>query len=193
MHDTTLNGLRASIRALEDVIEPALDASNPLAVEQSRMVRGYLALLADRLPFRHDRLRHQARGLSKLGTRLLPHATACGDEVEQALRTALGRTASATAGDAACERELMQSGSALAAAVCALVRECAVRDPMTRSAVERTVLEASGEWMDVERVWFAPLGFDHEAASLPPLGELLRPEAAPPMDPPAHRTLKAPR
>jgi hypothetical protein len=178
MHDTTVNGLRASIRALEDVIEPALDASNPLAVEQSRMLRGYLALIAERLPLRHERLRHQARGLLELGSRLLRHAAACGDEVDRALRSGLGRTTAATAGADTPERELVQSGTALAAAVCALVRECAVLDPKTRDAVERAVVEASGEWMDVERVWFAPLGFDHAATLLPPLGDLLRPEAA---------------
>lgn len=180
MHDTTVNGLRASIRALEDVIEPALDASNPLAVEQSRMVRGYLALIADRLPFRHDRLRHQAKGLLELGARLLPHAAICSEELEGALRKAVDRTATATSGADTSERELTQSGTALAAAISAMVRECAVKEPKTRDTVERAVLEASGGWMDVERVWFAPLGFDHAAASLPPLGDLLRPEAPPP-------------
>jgi hypothetical protein len=86
MHDTTVNGLRASIRALEDVIEPRSMPRIRCAVEQSRMVRGYLALIADRLPFRHDRLRHQAKGLLELGGRLLPHAAICGDELEGALR-----------------------------------------------------------------------------------------------------------
>lgn len=178
MQDTTVNGLRASIRALEDVITPAIDASNPLAVEQLRMVRGYLALVADRLSLRHDRLRHQATGLLALGRRLLPHAAACGEELEHAFQGAIDRVAAATAATDAPEDELMRSGTALAAAVSALVRECAVQDPKTRDAVERAVLQASGEWIDVERAWFAPLGFDHEAMSLPPLYQLLQPEAA---------------
>lgn len=176
MQDTTLNGLKASIRALEDVIAPAIDATNPLAVEQLRMVRGYLTLVADRLPLRHDRLRHQAAGLLALGRGLLAHAAACGEELERAFQGAMDRVAAATAAIDTPEDGLMQSGAALAAAVSALVRGCAVQDPKTRDAVERAVLQASGAWIDVERAWFAPLGFDPEAKSLPPLGRLLQPQ-----------------
>lgn len=178
MQDTTVNGLRASIRALEDVIAPAIDASNPLAVEQLRMVRAYLALVADRLSLRHDRLRHQATGLLELGRVVLPNAAACGDSLAHALQGAIDRVAAATAAIDTPEDELVRSGTALAAAVSALVRECAVQDPKTRDTVERAVLQASGAWIDVERAWFAPLGFDHEAKSLPPLGRLLQPQAS---------------
>jgi hypothetical protein len=178
MQDTTVNGLRASIRALEDVITPAVDATNPLAVEQLRMVRGYLALVADRLALRHDRLRRQATGLLALGRAVLPHAATCGEAMAKTLQGAVDRVASATAAIDTPEDELTRSGTALAATLSALVRECAVHEPQTRDAVERAVVQASGAWIDVERAWFAPLGFDAEAKSLPPLDRLLQPTDA---------------
>ena len=48
--------LATAIRALTEVVLPAVDADNALAVEQTQVVIGMLQLMAARLPwqFRHD-------------------------------------------------------------------------------------------------------------------------------------------
>ena len=48
MPDYTDNSFRASIKALEDVVAPALDPSNPLAAEQLRLVSGFLRFFQER-------------------------------------------------------------------------------------------------------------------------------------------------
>lgn len=178
MPDTTANGLHAAARALEQVVRPALDASNPLAVEQLQMVTRYLALAAERLPWRHARLRRQVQQLHAAAQALRPAAQACGGEIEAALGSAAADAAAALAGAETPEALLQRSGAALAAALSALVRESAVRDEATRRAVERTVLQFARPWAELQRAWFAPLGLDTEAQTLPPPAQQLHPYPA---------------
>ncbi|MFT3821249.1 MAG: hypothetical protein QM750_27135 [Rubrivivax sp.] len=173
--DTTANGLRAAARALEQVVRPALDAGNPLAVEQLQMVMRFLGLAAERLPWRHARLRRQVRQLADAAQALRAAAQACGDEVQAALAAAADAADAALAHPETPEAPLEQAGAALAAALSALVRESAVRDEATRRAVERTVLQAAGPWAELQRAWFAPLGLDAEAEGLAPPAQQLHP------------------
>ena len=176
--DTTANGLRAAARALEQVVRPALDATNPLAVEQLQMVTRFLGLAAERLPWRHARLRLQVQQIHDTARALHAAARACGGEVEAALGSASADAAAALADAGTPEARLEQAGAALAAALSALVRESAVRDETTRRSVERTVLQAAGPWTELQRAWFAPLGLDTEAQTLPPPAQQLHPYPA---------------
>jgi hypothetical protein len=173
--DTTAEGLRAAARALQQVVAPALDAGNPLAVEQLQMVTRYLGLAAERLPWRHARQRRQVQQLHDAAQALHPAARACGGELEAALASAAANAAAALAGAETTEATLQQAGAALAAALSALVRESAVRDEATRRAVERSVLQAARPWAELQRAWFAPLGLDAEAEALPPPARQLQP------------------
>jgi hypothetical protein len=46
------------------------------------------------------------------------------------------------------------------------VRSAAAADGSVRRPIERTVLAHSQSWLDVQRAWFLPMGFDHEKARL---------------------------
>lgn len=173
MHDTTVNGLRASIKALEDVVAPAVDAGNPLAVEQLKMTCAYLSLAAQRLDSRHARLRFETAEFLGLACELAPHARGGDARLAAALDAAV-READAALRDAdAPEDALRDAACALSRAASALVRTCAAARADARADVERAVLRVSKRLLDARRAWFAPLGVDPDPG-LPPLSRALR-------------------
>lgn len=74
MADYTDNALLASIKALNEVVLPALDPSDPLATEQLRLVAGFLKFLGARLPYVHDRNRFELEHYLALAGRLAADA-----------------------------------------------------------------------------------------------------------------------
>ena len=74
MTDVTENGLRAAVKALTDIVAPAISHTDPLANEQLRLVVDYLEFVRRRLDYLHDRDRFEldhnlamARALDALG------------------------------------------------------------------------------------------------------------------------------
>lgn len=174
IRDTTPEGLRAAVRALEGVVRPAVDSANPLAVEQLQMVSRYIALVADRLAWRHARLRLQLRHLSNSAHALAECTPALPAPVATALASALAAADAVRAEPDTPEPELERAGNALSTALSAVVRASAVLDTATRTQIERSVLRAGDEWIDPQRAWFAPLGLDPGAEALPPPSETFK-------------------
>jgi hypothetical protein len=173
MSDHTVAGLRAALKALKDVVSPAVDPSNPLAVEQLRMVCGFLAMVCEQLPYRAQRVRFDLLSAVDLAQALssgIGHATLDG---AGALPVALARAVALQHTSDASEADLQQATARLGEATRDLIRESAEADDAVRRDIDRVVLRHSKAWLDVQRAWFAPLGFDKEARALLPIAAAL--------------------
>ena len=172
--DTLPNGIRAVIKALKETVAPAVDTGNPLANEQLRLACGYLTLVADRMAWREQRLRSELNAAADLAATLLPHAQAGAPAVLAALSEGIASAQDLQQRPGAPESEVVRVTQQLQGGVSALVRTCASLPEPTARAIERVVVKGSGAWLDTRRSWFAPMGFDREAAALPPLSQALR-------------------
>ena len=169
MSDHTVIGLRAAIKSLKDVVTPAVDPANPLAVEQLRMVCGFLSMVCDRLPLRSERVRFDLRSAIELGQALTPSAAKCDREAASHLENALARGTSLISDPSAAEADLQTVTAQVSAATSAVIRSSSDIDESTRRQIDRAVATNAKGWLDVQRAWFQPLGFDTEAETLPSL------------------------
>jgi hypothetical protein len=168
MFDRNEAALQAATKALEHAVLPAVDPADPLAVEQLRLVMGYLKLLQSRMALIPDRARFDLAHHQALAEALAEAADAEGGEVAERFSAAMALAATARHG-----AEIGAATAALAGAVSGLVRAVASAEPERRRLVERTVAEHSRRWIDARRAWFAPLGFELRPTELPPLADAL--------------------
>jgi hypothetical protein len=167
MADLTDNGLRASIKALDEVVAPAVDAGNPLAVEQLRLVSRFLGFLRSRLQYQAERDRFELRHYLALAGALRADAAACGPSCATLIADAIDAgTTPFERGDAS-THEIRSAVERLTAAVSVLVRSVADADPTLRQRVERTVVAASKSLFDVQRAWYLPIGFEPDPEQVP--------------------------
>lgn len=161
--------LQTAIRALSEVVMPAVDAANALAVEQLQVVIGMLSLMAARLPlqFRYD--------CDELA-RLIEFAQAlenCGGSAS-ALRDARERGADVAARAQAEPQEVLLALRALretsGALITALYRD---GNDDQRAALTRVVLAHADQQLLRERAWVLPQGWEAQPESLPAIETLL--------------------
>lgn len=169
------------IKAVKDVLIPAIDPNNKLAVEQAQLVIGLLSLLASQLPlqFRFDR--------DEL-SRLLTTAEALGEICSgtPALAGAIDQLAgSRLTGAGVLERcqldpaELLRCVRELREKVGAVVTAAAGSDDLdVQLRIEKLVLEMSKEQLLRDRSLVKPQGWEPDPAALPDIGELLAGTAA---------------
>jgi hypothetical protein len=171
--DVTENGLRAAVKALTDVVAPAVNPADPLAAEQLRLVVDYLEFVRKRLDFLYDRDRFElghnlsmAQGLDRMNTN-------CSAATKALLAAAMEEGRRTLDNVGASTPALKSTSAALAAGVRELVREAASFDATVRTQVERYVLDASEERITFERAWYLPLGFDPAANEVPSIATIL--------------------
>ena len=158
--------LQTAIRALVEVIAPAVDAGNALAVEQTQLVIGMLQLMAARLPLQYQYDCDELARLVSLGRALggqddrLAMASAAGEEV-------LGRAQATPQELLAAIRKLRDLSGAV---ITAAYRD---GDHATRTIVSRHVLAHAEQQLLRERAWFAPQGWELQPESLPDIEILL--------------------
>jgi len=161
------------IKAVKDVLIPAIDPNNKLAVEQAQLVVGLLSLLASQLPvqFRDElaRLLATAESLTAIPA----------DDTN--LATAIGElAASRTAGASILEhcrvdpailvnsvRELRQKVGAVVSAA------AGTSDVATQLRIEKIILDLSKEQLLRDRSLMKPQGWEPDPAALPAIAELL--------------------
>lgn len=177
MADVTENGLRAAVKALTDVVAPAISKSDPLAAEQLRLVVDYLEFVRSRLDVLYDRDRFElghnlsmARGLKAFNA---PASAATASLLESAIQDG----AAVLEQTGASSPVLKAASATLAAAVRELVREAPSFDEDVRRKLERHVIEASDERITFERAWYLPLGFEPAPHEVPPLAAILAGQA----------------
>jgi hypothetical protein len=179
MADYTDNALLASIKALDNVVMPAVDPADPLAGEQLRLVSGFLKFLRIRLHHMHARQRFELHHNLALAQRIAADARLVSKEVSQRLDTAIEQADAVDRQRDAALVNIQAATSALCASISGIVRTVAQADPEIRRRVERQVLQGSKQWVDMQRAWFAPQGFELRPDELPGLDELFAVPSAP--------------
>lgn len=174
--DPADHALQAAVKALAEVVSPAVDPADALAVDQLRLVISWLQFhslrRADERRFAWAVLRQRAtlagraacavQGLP-MHTALLAHADAAQGLLQRADAPA---------------HEWRRASEAVDAAVSAAVDTLADGPVAQRSALADVVLAHAQDDLLLHRAWFAPLGFEARPEAVPPLQSLLK--GAPP-------------
>jgi hypothetical protein len=177
--DRTDVTLQAVIRALTDVVTPAVDPKDALAREQLRLSIDHLRFLALRVDRLYERalveLRHHLH-LAEAVITALPTQSDRTEHLDREVAEATEVLASAGATPAT----LRAATAAAAAAISGIVRELDDAAPedasaaAVRPAVVRAIVAGSAERVAFERSWYAPLGIDPDHDELPTLDQLLQ-------------------
>jgi hypothetical protein len=169
--------IRTMIKAMTDVVLPAVDPENKLAREQAGLVVVMLRFLAERLPLaaRYDRC--ELTRAVKLSARLGAHSRG-GARTELAARQL--REDAAAAGEllaraGADPAELESAVRVMRSAVAAFVQSVYEDgEKGCKLEVRRLVLEAAKEDLLHERAWVLPQGWELDPAAIPPIESLIR-------------------
>ncbi|HBX79596.1 MAG TPA: hypothetical protein DEG88_16400 [Propionibacteriaceae bacterium] len=166
--DYTENSLRASIRALETVIAPAVAAAGDAqAQDQLGLVIDALRFLQTRLADLPTRAGFTLRTTLSLATQV--HALA-----ESAAPTAAGVLDAALAEAQSVHDRLGFDTAEVDAATAALaegIRDAMsilaeVDDPAVQSSLAAAVLTSETRRIEADRAWFVPMGFDPHPESI---------------------------
>ncbi len=168
--------LQTAIRALREVVAPAVDGSNALAVEQLQIVIGMLQLMATRLPLQASYDRDEL-------SRLLEFSTALMAALDDDRYTDITTTLRDTSGEGA---ELLARAQVDPAEVLRVIRDLRTHSGALITAVyhdghdaERvcitalTLAQADAQLLR-ERSWVLPMGWESEPESLPAIEDLLK-------------------
>ena len=168
--------IKSMVKAMTDVVLPAIDPANKLAQEQARLILGLLGLMAQQLPlqFRFDcddlaRQLELSAGLKKLASGA-PQLQVCVQGMNQAAAAAAGILEQARVTPEELERAVRE----LRAATSQVVR--AVYDEGNQSVVKPVqdlVLAASKEQLLRDRSWVLMQGWEPDPAAVPKIQELL--------------------
>lgn len=172
--------IKSVIKALTDVVLPAVDPDNKLAQEQARLAIGLLTLLSQQLPVQY------AFDCDEL-QRLL----ACSDQLRRTVKGGAETTAAlaelsrvtdagtqALAGTGTSPDALLHAVRALRAATGALITQAhRDGDPACRPALRKQVLEMSKEQLLRDRSMLLMQGWEPDPKAVPALQTLLTPAA----------------
>lgn len=171
--DLTENDLRAAIKALADVVAPAVDPSDAIANEQLRLVTEYLRFLRQRVDLLHRRDRTELGHQLDMAHALLALDAPCSPGLRHSLQSSTDAGARLFDAAAATGVQHKTATAAIAAAVRECVRECAAWPAPARDRWERCVLDTSAARVAFEQAWYLPLGFEPAPAEVPSLESLL--------------------
>lgn len=171
MADHTRNALDAAVRALQEVIIPAVDPSHPLALEQAKIVTGLLKLLAERFEYTHARARFEVLHAADLARSLRADAASAAPSIAAEIDAALDVAQRLADDPAARSHDLASASMTLTALASATVRATAGTPVADR--VERTVLAGSKRYLDLQRAWFLPQGWETDPTVVPSLDDAL--------------------
>lgn len=165
----------AAIKAMNDVVIPSVDTSDPLASEQAELVRDFLHFLKGRVYSIHPKavieLADVTRLLEKVVDEFENIDAQIHEDAKAALEANLGHLESGTPDTVT----LLTAKARALALVRTLIRHLDTKSNSYRE-VRQAVLESVEGTEEFQRVWFAPLGFDQNAAELPEF-ELSKQEA----------------
>ncbi len=179
MADHTDNGLRAAIKALDEVVAPAIDASNPLATEQLRLVSRYLGFLRERLHYQSDRERYELWHYTALAQSILTQMQPSTQtqsplaQIQQRLALAVVAAVPLCEDTSVALVKIRAALGPLTSAISALVRSVTNAQPSLRTPIERLVLDASKRLLDVQRAFYLPIGFEPDPSLVPTMDSAL--------------------
>lgn len=169
--------IQSILKAMSDVVLPAVDPKNPLAQEQARLCMGMLSVMAGQLPrqFRFDC--DELGRLLQLSERM--HALPAAHKLAPQAVDALGQ--GAQVGRDVLERaraqpsEVLDAVRTLRAATSHFVQESFENDlsGLETLDVKRLVLDSSKEQLLRDRAWVLGQGWEADPKALPSIDELL--------------------
>lgn len=166
--DYTRNSLRATIKAIDDVVTPAVDSTEQAqAMEQIRLAADFLRFVERRIHLIGDRERHQLRGCADLARKLELEAERL-DSLKP-LRTARQRAEHVISDPHSDSPVCRRATAELESAIRLVVRESADNASEQRRAVETAVLAATSKQIEADRAWLLPLQFDADPESVAPV------------------------
>lgn len=154
------------IKAISDIVLPALPAHEKLAQEQARLIIGHLAIIKDqwKLAVRFERGSFEA--MHALAEKLVGHVDG---EQAAALRAAITMVALT---DRADSDALVAGIKTLGTAVDAVILGDDGTRPLSKAAQD-AVLDYGERQAMRERTWFAGTGIDPDKSELPSLSEVI--------------------
>jgi hypothetical protein len=167
--DNTENTLRAVLKALTDVVGPAIEPSDVLAREQLRLVIDYVKFVQQRLDSLEARERFELRHGLVLARAVAAVDAPWSQPVRASLADAIAAGEPLVADAAVPVATLRTVTAALGGAARRAVRESQGFQPGPRRSVELAVLDASEPRIHFERAWYLPLGFDPAPGEVAPL------------------------
>jgi hypothetical protein len=174
MADTSANALRAIMTALEVIVAPTVDPSDPIAQEQLQSAVRYLQFLESRLDFIYDRERFELSHHLKMADSMMaraeyfPVTSECLAQSVDEARISLGRLGEDVP-------SMRDQTAILVSAIRLVIEEVADAPSHVRDVVERIILDVSEERIQLDRSWYFPLGFEHSPDDVVPLLRVLHP------------------
>ena len=168
--------IRAMIKAMVDVVLPAVDPEQKMAQEQARLVIGTLGLIASRLPVAYRFDRDQLDRYVSLSRELvaLDKANGEGGQAVSKLESLAERGADVLSRARAEPSELESTVFDLRAEVSSLLQTLhKSSSPEKWNKVNKLILDASKTELDRERALVVAMGFEPKPGSIPPIESLL--------------------
>lgn len=168
--------LQSVIKALSEVVLPAIDADNKPAIEQTKLSIGLLSLLAEQLPVQFSFDCDELARLIATGRRLVD--SAAGGEATQTaaavLRDALDDASRTLDGARSGPAKVVGAVRTLREATGSLVTQAHTDGTaQARAAIDGAVLAMSKAQLLRERALMRLQGWEPDPKAIPPLSELL--------------------
>jgi hypothetical protein len=168
--------IRAMIKAMVDVVLPAVDPEQMMAQEQARLVIGTLGLIANRLPLAYRFDRDQLNRYVALSREIvaLDRANGEGGQAVSKLESLAERGADVLKRARAEPSELESTVFDLRAEVSSLLQSLhKSSSPEKWVKVNKLILDASKLEIERERALVVAMGFEPDPESIPPIESLL--------------------
>jgi len=161
--------LSSMIKALEQVVLPAVEPGNGFATEQLAITIGQLEMLRLQWPYAHGYAERCLDDIVALGRSVAHHASSpTGDAVMDAVLLAGESDASST-------DELIAQRDRIGNVICAAIEDIAIQgDEHKWRTVAKLVIEHEGLAHERNRAWFARTGMDPQSSEWPPIQTLVR-------------------
>jgi len=157
--------LSVTIKALRDVVLPAIDPADGVAIEQAHLALATLGMVRAHLPLRQNLAQTELSNALARADSLDTGATA-----ETALATARSKAKAVAGNPASCQDEMEAARLSLLEEMERLIADV----PAHRfAALGRSCLAAMQPQLDLQRRWVADAGFDPDATGLPAIEKML--------------------
>lgn len=168
--------ITSMIKAMTDVILPAVDPNNKLALEQSQLIVGMLSLMARQLPlqFAFDRDELERLLASCDALRQLPTNTPQTGAAQELLASCQSAASQVLAKCTVDPSALYTAISELRQAMCSIVQHFVASDDVqAQLQAERIILDMSKAQLLRDRALLVMQGFERNPAALPSIEGLL--------------------
>jgi hypothetical protein len=170
MNPSINHRLDSMMRAVTEIILPALGSSNSLATEQAGLLLGHMSVLRMQIDNAPRYLGVEMQAAKTLGRALVAEASG-GTETKASVATLTAALEErGTNGPAQADDRLERINEAIENLVYAMKED---GDAESRACVSKLILEHGKAAAERDRVWFSAMGFEAADSALPSFSDLL--------------------